>query len=70
VSLEDVMTQKLLALTEQEPDYGSVLELARALREQIDWTIVRKRTASSPFAKGFFTLVEELGVVEAAAASS
>jgi hypothetical protein len=69
-SLEDVMTQKLLALTEQEPDYGSVLELARALREQIDWTIVRKRTASSPFAKGFFTLVEELGVVEAAAASS
>ena len=69
-SLEDVMTQKLLALTEQEPDYGSVLELARALREQIDWTIVRKRTASSPFAKGFFTLVEALGVVEAAAASS
>jgi hypothetical protein len=66
-SLEDVMTQKLLALTEQEPDYGSVLELARALREQIDWPTVRARTESSAFAKGFFTLVEELGVVPAPA---
>lgn len=65
-TLEDVMTTKLLALTEQEPDYSSVLELARALREQIDWPDVRERTAGSPFAKAFFTLVEELGVVEAA----
>jgi hypothetical protein len=62
-SLEDVMSQKLLALTEQEPDYSSVLEIARALREQIDWDEVRARTDSSPFARGFFTLVEELGVV-------
>jgi hypothetical protein len=65
-SLEDLMAQKLLALTEQEPDYASVLEIARALREQIDWTAVRQRTESSPFAKGFFTLVEELGIVEPA----
>ncbi|MFN2627119.1 MAG: nucleotidyltransferase [Gaiellaceae bacterium] len=63
-SLEDVMTQKLLALTEQEPDYSSVLEIARALREQIDWQTVRKRTESSAFAKGFFTIVEDLDVVE------
>jgi hypothetical protein len=65
-SLADVLTTKLLALTEQEPDLGSVLELARALREQIDWEHVRERTAGSPFARAFFTLVEELGVVEAA----
>ena len=65
-SLEDVMVTKLLAVNEQEPDYGSVLELARALREQIDWDDVRERTQGSPFAKGFFTLVEELGVVPAA----
>lgn len=62
-SLEDVMSQKLLALTEQEPDYGGVLEIARAVREQIDWQEVRERTEESPFAKAFFTLVEELGVV-------
>ena len=62
--LEDVMTSKLLALTEQEPDFGSVLEWARALREQIDWDDVRRRTEASPFAKAFFTLVESLGVVD------
>ena len=66
--LEDVMTAKLLALTEQEPDFGSVLEWARALREQIDWEEVRRRTEASPFAKAFFTLVESLGIVEGVAA--
>ena len=64
-SLEDVMVTKLLAVTEQEPEYGSVLEVARALREQIDWDDVRRRTKDSPFALAFFTLVEELGVVPA-----
>jgi hypothetical protein len=68
--LEDVMTQKLLSITEQEPDYGSVLELARALREQIAWEDVRSRTEESPFARAFFTLVEELGVVEPDAKAS
>jgi hypothetical protein len=63
-SLEEVLTSKLLALTEQEPDFGAVLELARALREQIDWETVRARTEASPFAKAFFTLVEALGIVE------
>jgi hypothetical protein len=32
------------------------------VREQIDWDDVRKRTDGSPFAKAFFTLVDELGV--------
>jgi predicted nucleotidyltransferase len=63
-SLEDVLVTKLLSLTEQEPAFEGVLELARALREQIDWDDVRERTADSPFAKAFFTLVEELGIVE------
>ena len=62
-SLEDVLATKLLALTEQEPDYGNVLEIARTLREQIRWDEVRERTEHSPFAKAFFTLVEELGIL-------
>lgn len=62
--LEDVLVTKLLALSEQDPDFGSVLELARSLREQIDWAEVRRRTESSALAKGFFTLVEELGIVQ------
>src|SRR5205823_827334 len=43
-SIDDVFVSKLLALTEQEPDFQAVLELARALREQIDWETVRVRT--------------------------
>jgi hypothetical protein len=62
-SLEDVLVTKLLSLSEQEPDLGSELELARAVREQVDWKEVRERTSESPFARAFFTLVEELGVV-------
>jgi predicted nucleotidyltransferase len=62
-ALEDVLVQKLLALTEQEPDYSSVLELARSLREQVDWDDVRRRTEDAPFAKAFFTLLDELEIV-------
>jgi hypothetical protein len=63
-TLEDVLVSKLMAMKEQEPDFSSVLEWARALREQIDWREVRERTEGSAFAKAFFTLVEELGIVE------
>jgi predicted nucleotidyltransferase len=62
-ALEDVLVQKLLALKEQEPDYSSVLELARALREQVNWDDVRDRTRESPFAKAYFTLLDELEIV-------
>jgi nucleotidyltransferase DUF2204 len=64
-SVDDVLTTKLLALTEQEPDFQAVLALARALREQIDWDHVRRESSSSPFARAFFTLVEGLGIVDA-----
>jgi hypothetical protein len=63
-SLEAVMIGKLLAITEQEPDFGQLLTYARALREQIVWQDVRARTESSPFARAFFALVEGLGIVE------
>jgi hypothetical protein len=64
LALEDVMTAKLLALGEHQLDYESVLEIARSLREQVDWEEVRRRTRDSPYAAAFFTLVEGLGVVE------
>ena len=65
-TLEDVMVSKLMAMTEQEPNFGRVLEWSRALREQIDWDTVRAQTEASPFARAFFTLVEGLGIVEPA----
>jgi hypothetical protein len=63
--LEDVLVTKLLAITETQLDFRSVLALARAVREQVDWDVVRERTESSPFARSFFTLVEELEIVPA-----
>jgi hypothetical protein len=63
-SIDDVLVAKLLAISEQEPNFQPVLELARALREQIDWEFVRSHTAESPFARAFLTLVEGLGIVE------
>ncbi|HEY1369427.1 MAG TPA: nucleotidyltransferase [Gaiellaceae bacterium] len=64
-SLEDVLVQKLLVINEQQPDYTSVLELSRSVREQIDWEDVRERTKHSAFAAAFFTLIEQLDVLPA-----
>ncbi len=63
MALEDIFATKLLALDETSLDYVSVLEMARAVREQVDWDEVRELTKESPYARAFFTLVEGLGVV-------
>jgi hypothetical protein len=65
-SVTDVLASKLLVLNEHQVDYEAALAIARACREQIDWDVVRRRTADSPYAKAFLTLVEELGLTRAA----
>jgi hypothetical protein len=65
LSVDDMIVTKLLALTEHHLDYGPVLEWARSLREQVDWKSVRRRTDGSPFARAFFSLIEELEIVDA-----
>jgi hypothetical protein len=65
MALEDVMATKLLALTEHSLRFESLLQIARALREQIDWQAVRARTQDSPFARAFFVLLEGLDIVPA-----
>src|SRR5438067_11368908 len=62
MTVADVLATKLLTMKEHEVDYESVLEIARACREQIDWDLLRSRTQGSPDAKAFFTLAEELGL--------
>jgi hypothetical protein len=66
LSLEDIMASKLLALNETHLDFSGALEIARAVREQVDWEEVRERTKASAYAKAFFTLVEELDIVKPA----
>ena len=63
MALEDVLTTKLMALTEHSLRYDSLLRIARALREQIDWEYVRDKTQESPFARAFFVMLEGLGVL-------
>jgi putative nucleotidyltransferase-like protein len=68
--LEDLLVMKLLALDEMDVDLKGTLQIARALREQIDWVDVRARTEESPYAKAFFTLLEELQIVEPSTTSA
>jgi predicted nucleotidyltransferase len=64
MALEDIFVTKLLALDEQALDYQGLVQMARPVREQVDWEEIRERTQGSPYAAAFFTLVEGLGVVE------
>jgi predicted nucleotidyltransferase len=63
MALEDVLVTKLMALGEHSLRYESLLAIARALRERIDWDDVRARTNDSPFARAFFVMLEGLGVL-------
>jgi hypothetical protein len=65
MAIEDVLVTKLMAITEHHLRYEGLLQIARALREQVDWGHVRAATASSPFARAFFVLIEGLGILPA-----
>jgi predicted nucleotidyltransferase len=60
MAADDLLVTKVLALSEHNADFESVLEVARSLREQIDWEQVRTRTAESPFGRAFVVLAEGL----------
>jgi hypothetical protein len=62
-SIDDVLATKLLAMNEQNPDFRPVLEIARSLREQIDWDAVREQVGDAPFGAAFLTLVERLRIL-------
>jgi len=63
MALEDVLVTKLLSLDEHQLDLSWLLQISRAVREQVDWEALRARTDDSPYAAAFFTLVERLGIV-------
>src|SRR5215217_1511866 len=64
MAIEDVLATKLMALHEHELDYTPLLRIVRAVREQVDWGSLRRRTQGSPYAAAFFVLCEELGIME------
>lgn len=59
-----LMGQKLNALEEHACDFGRILPVARAVREQVDWAEVRAATAGNDFAVALLVLLERLGVIE------
>ena len=63
MAIEDVLITKLMAISEHSLRFEGLLQIARALREQIDWERVRRATAESPFARAFFVLLEGLGII-------
>ena len=65
-----LMVDKLNAMEERACDFGRVLPVARAVREQVDWADVACRTADNDFAAAFLFLLERLHVVEPSSAST
>ena len=62
LTAEDLLVSKLMAMTEHTIDYRSCLEIARALREQIDFDDVRERTEASAYGRAFFVIAEGLAI--------
>jgi Nucleotidyl transferase of unknown function (DUF2204) len=61
-SAGDVLATKILALSEQDPNIRPVLEIARTLREQVDWEQLRATVGDTPFGAAVLTLFERLGI--------
>jgi hypothetical protein len=58
-----LMVQKLNAMDEHYCDFGVMLPVARALREQVDWDRVRRETKDNPFAAALLFLLERLEII-------
>jgi len=70
MAVEDVLFTKLNSLNEHYLDFSSALQIARSVRELVDWDRLRERTSGSPYATAFFCLLDELGIVESRATAA
>ncbi|MGI5155078.1 hypothetical protein [Microbispora sp. CA-102843] len=59
----DLVISWILPLSEHACDYGSLLPMVRAMREQVDWDRVASVAAPSPYASTFVTLLERLRII-------
>lgn len=58
----DLVISWLLPLSEHGCDFGALLPMVRAMREQVDWDRVAAVTGASPYSYAFLTLLDRLGV--------
>ncbi len=64
LSPTQVVTQKLRALHEHHCDFATLLPVVRAVREQLEWPLIREKTSENPFASAFLFLCDSLGISE------
>src|SRR3954470_577353 len=69
MDVEDILFTKLNALNEHYLDFSSLLQIARAVREQVAGERLRERPGGSPYATAFFCLLDELGILEGVTAA-
>jgi predicted nucleotidyltransferase len=58
----DVISSKLRSMTEHYCDFAALLPSVRAVREQLDWGVLREECGDNDFAAAFLYLLERLGV--------
>lgn len=63
IDAHETVVVKLLSLSEHYCDFGALLAPIRAVREQVDWPDVARRTADNDFAAAFLFLLRRLGVI-------
>lgn len=67
-SATDVLVGKVLVLGPHRGDLNEPLLVARALREQVDWSVVAAEGADNPYVAAFVQLAVRLGVAPACVA--
>ncbi len=68
LSATELLVHKLMAMDEHACDFGRQLPVARALREQVDWSRVRAETSTSAYAGAFLHLLERLEIIDTVSA--
>ncbi|TXS57514.1 nucleotidyltransferase family protein [Streptomyces sp. t39] len=63
LSATDLLRSLLGSFSEHHCDFGAVLPIARALREKVDWELVRRDCGDAPMPAAFLYLLERLQVV-------
>ncbi|MEU2221800.1 hypothetical protein [Streptomyces sp. NPDC018347] len=61
----DLIHSLISAFSEHYCDFGSVLPVARAVREKVDWDVVRTACGDEPMPAAFLFLLERLNVIDA-----
>jgi hypothetical protein len=57
-----IMIAKLRSLSEHYCDFGALLPVFRAVREQLDWPAMAAASDGHPFAEAFLFLLDRLGI--------